>query len=57
MRCAVFRGGFSLEAIEALLSQDEGAPAVERLGSLRDKSLLVSYEPGGRPGAVRYGLL
>ncbi|APR87631.1 Signal transduction response regulator [Minicystis rosea] len=43
-RCAVFRGGFSLEAADAVLAE----PALERVQSLRDKSLLraVSREPG-----------
>ncbi len=64
---ALFRGGFSLEAAEAVLSagagaaasEDAGAPpggplALELLGSLRDKSLLTRRQRGD---AARFALL
>ena len=51
-QCAVFRGGFSPEAAERVL--EVGAPVLDVLRSLRDKSLLRSFELA--PGEVRLGL-
>src|SRR5207244_4392539 len=61
VQCAVFRGGFTLEAAVAVvdLSTHAGAgrgvpPAVvDVLQTLREKSLLRAMEPQGAPGEVR----
>lgn len=50
-RCSLFRGGFALEAAEAVL----GDPALPRVESLRDKSLLRAV-PRGPGGAARFSL-
>ncbi len=50
-RAAVFRGGFTLEAADAVL----GEPALPRVQSLRDKSL-VRAAPRGPGGAPRFSL-
>jgi predicted ATPase len=51
-RCAVFRGGFALEAADAVL----GEPSLDRMASLRDKSLLraVARHPGAPPRFALY---
>ena len=49
-RLAVFRGSFSLEAAEAV----GGTDAVDLLGSLVTKSLVIAQQDGGR---VRYRML
>ncbi len=55
-RCSVFRGGFTLEAAEAVLALAEDAPDVlEVLESLRSKSLLRVLEAEGPGGAPRLG--
>jgi predicted ATPase len=41
-QCAVFRGGFTLEAAEQVVRAGEGASALHLIQSLRDKSLLSS---------------
>jgi predicted ATPase/Tfp pilus assembly protein PilF len=53
-RCSAFRGGFSLEAADAVL----GEPALDRVQSLRDKSLLRALARDGArpPAAVRFSL-
>ncbi|MCP4868683.1 MAG: protein kinase [Proteobacteria bacterium] len=48
-QCSVFRGGFDLEAAEAVI-QLEGAWAVDALQALQDKILLRSWEPPETPG-------
>ena len=50
-RGSLFRGGFSLEAADAVL----GEPALLRVQSLRDKSLLRAA-PRGPGGAARFSL-
>src|SRR5580704_6171500 len=49
--CSVFRGGFSLEAADAVL----GPQALDRIQSLRDKSLLRAA-PGAPGRAIRFSL-
>lgn len=54
--CAIFRGGFTLEAAQAVLPEDsETDRAVELLEQLRRKSLLTMSEPGPK-GEVRLDL-
>mgnify|MGYP001217068413 CR=1 FL=1 len=58
-QCAVFRGGFSLEAAEAVidLSSHEAAPStLDVLESLREKSLLHATEASALPGELRLGM-
>lgn len=56
-QCSVFRGGFSLEAAEAVLMFPPGGPDVmEIIHSLRSKSLLRAYAPDGLPGELRLGM-
>jgi len=52
MRCSIFRGGFALEAAEAVLPP----PALDLIEALVDRSLVRRYEPEGLPGEVRFGL-
>jgi predicted ATPase/class 3 adenylate cyclase len=56
-RLAVFAGGFTLEAVEAVATGDDvsDSAALEILGSLVAKSLVVASEDGG--GQTRYHLL
>jgi predicted ATPase/Tfp pilus assembly protein PilF len=54
-QCSVFRGGFSLEAAEAVLSL-EGGFVVDLLEDLCDRSLLYRYEPSETPGEPRFAL-
>jgi predicted ATPase/predicted negative regulator of RcsB-dependent stress response len=57
-QCAVFRGGFSLEAAEAVLALGDGAaPVLDVLQSLHDKSLLRAEEAADFPGERRFRLL
>ncbi len=51
-RLAVFRGGWTLPAAEAI--SDAAAAVLDGLGRLLDQSLVVAYEAGGEP---RYRLL
>jgi non-specific serine/threonine protein kinase len=52
-RLAVFRGGRSLEAIEAICAQDLPVDVFDGLASLVDKSLVQQKEtPGGEPRFV-----
>ncbi|HCP45115.1 MAG TPA: hypothetical protein DIU15_03685, partial [Deltaproteobacteria bacterium] len=57
-QCSVFRGGFSLEAGEAIidLSAHAGADVIDTLSSLQARSLLRTYEAEAVPGAIRLGL-
>src|SRR5262249_28738376 len=65
--CAVFVGGFSLEAFEAVaLGNPAGATApasslrteaIEVISALHDRSLVMVVPAPGLPGEVRYGLL
>src|SRR5262249_10851193 len=48
-RCAVFTGGFSLEATEAVCDLDGGIIVLDGLTSLADASLLVRTELEGEP--------
>ena len=58
-QCSLFRGGFTLEAAEAILglSGIEGAPPVlEVVQSLRDRSLIHGYAPHVAPEDLRLRL-
>lgn len=56
-QCSVFRGGFTLEAAEAVLVLPDGSPDVlEVLHSLRARSLLFAREVGAPGGFLRLGL-
>ncbi|MCC7538926.1 MAG: AAA family ATPase [Deltaproteobacteria bacterium] len=65
-QCAVFRGGFSLEAAEAVVDSCvdlegadidlSGTELLDVLQSLHDKSLVRAYEPTGTSGERRMGL-
>lgn len=59
-RCAVFAGGFTSEALGALLfhldDADDQRPLLQRLEVLVDSSLLLPGTPGGLPGE-RFGML
>ncbi|RKH67522.1 cyclase [Corallococcus sp. AB049A] len=56
-QCSVFRGGFTLEAAEAVLVLPEGSPDVlEVVHSLRSQSLLCAREEGAPGGFLRLGL-
>ncbi len=50
--CSCFRGGFDLEAAEAVLEPGEGTSVLELLERLRDRSLLSTREDEG--GGVRF---
>ncbi len=53
---SVFRGGFSAEAVEAVLSLDGGQLPLELLMTLRSKSLVRAYFPHGDDAQTRFGL-
>ncbi|MEN8239988.1 MAG: hypothetical protein ABFR53_12410, partial [Actinomycetota bacterium] len=53
-RLSVFRGGFTLTAVEAMWSVDAGAPILDTLGQLIDKSLI---SVNARQTEARYGML
>lgn len=54
-RCSIFRGGFTLDAVEALLAPRVDPPAASLVQSLREKSLL--RDEGSDPrGARRFGM-
>jgi len=58
-QCSTFRGGFSLEAAEAVISVDghsEALPALDVIQALRDKSFLHASEVGLLPGELRLGM-
>ncbi|GMU58638.1 MAG: hypothetical protein AMXMBFR34_04010 [Myxococcaceae bacterium] len=52
---SVFRGGFSADAVEAVLSLEGGTP-LELLMTLRAKSLVRAYFPHGDDAQTRFGL-
>ena len=58
-QCAVFRGGFTLDAAEHVLEVAAAHPdapwTVDIVQALRDKSLLRTWAPDGRPGQLRFG--
>jgi len=58
-QCSVFRGGFTVDAIEAVidLSDQDGAPwVVDAVQALKDKSLIHTYAPDELPGDLRFRL-
>jgi predicted ATPase len=56
-QCAVFRGGFSLEAAEQVIEAREADGwTLDLLQSLRQKSLLRSFENPALPGETRFDL-
>lgn len=59
-QCTVFRGGFSIEAAEAVLHLTDGdgrAPwTLDVIRALRDKSLVRTYTPKLGSGGQRYAL-
>ncbi len=56
-QCSVFRGGFSLEAVEAVLAMPPGGvDALEVVQALRSKSLLRADAAEGLPGELRLGM-
>ena len=54
-RAAVFTGGFTLDAAEAVCGGDGAASVLENVGQLVDKSLLVPQET--EDGGTRYSML
>ncbi|MFU8805740.1 MAG: ATP-binding protein, partial [Bradymonadaceae bacterium] len=58
IQCAVFRGGFSLEAAEEVVAfAKESDPwVVDVIEALNEKSLLRREEPAGFAGEVRFGI-
>lgn len=55
-QCAVFHGGFSLEAAEAVLVLPRGRLVLDALQSLTEKSLLRTGAAAGFAGEVRFAL-
>jgi len=58
-QCAVFSGGFTLDAVEEVVDLDHhtDAPwALDIIEALRDKSLLHVYEPPDLPGELRFSM-
>jgi predicted ATPase len=56
-QAAVFSGGFSLDAANAVITLPDGALAVfDVLESLTARSMVRSWEPEGMRGTVRFGL-
>jgi predicted ATPase/serine/threonine protein kinase/Tfp pilus assembly protein PilF len=53
---SVFRGGFSAEAVDAVVAMAEGQGQLEVLMLLRSKSLVRAYFPTGDEGQTRFGL-
>jgi predicted ATPase len=56
-QATVFRGGFSIEAAEAVIVPPAGASVIDCLQALRARSLLESREARGLPGELRLSLL
>lgn len=56
-QATVFRGGFSIEAAEAVIVPPAGASVIDCLQALRARSLLSSHEARGLPGDLRLSLL
>ena len=58
-QCSTFRGGFTVDAIEAVLdlSCEGDAPwVVDAVQALKDKSLIHTYAPDELPGDLRFRL-
>jgi predicted ATPase/class 3 adenylate cyclase len=55
-QCSVFRGGFTLEAAEAVLVLPKGPDLLDTLELLRTKSLLKMSAPSGTGGQGRLGM-
>ena len=55
-QCAVFRGGFSMEAAEAVVELDDDEWTVDLVQALREKSLLQSRNPTHFPNEPRFSL-
>ena len=57
-QCSIFRGGFSLEAAESVVSVgNHGNGAVlDLVQALREKSLLRTYQDGSGSGELRFGM-
>ncbi len=58
-QCSTFRGGFTVDAIEAVveLSDQPAAPwVVDVVQALKDKSLIHTYAPDELPGDLRFRL-
>jgi tetratricopeptide (TPR) repeat protein len=58
-QCSVFRSGFTLEAAEEVVNLEDfpEAPWVpDVIQSLREKSLIRTYEPPEFPGELRFGM-
>lgn len=53
---SVFRGGFDLEAAEAVIEGYDDVSVPDLLQSLVDKALLRTSDVPGLPGAIRFGL-
>ena len=53
---SVFRGGFTAEAVEAVVQVPEGEDALGALMTLRSKSLVRAYFPTGDENETRFGL-
>jgi predicted ATPase len=57
LQCSVFRGGFDLDAAEAVVAvAPDPRSALDVLTALHDKSLLAVAEGAGGPGVLRYRL-
>jgi predicted ATPase/DNA-binding SARP family transcriptional activator len=58
-RLAVFVGGFTLEAAEAVVADEELSPAtvMDTLGTLVERSMVVAERHADTPGRMRYRLL
>jgi predicted ATPase len=57
-QCSIFRGGFSLEAAEAVLSVAavKAPPVLDLIQALREKSLLRTYQDNSSAAALRFGM-
>ena len=56
-QCAVFVGGWTLEAAEAVCAAADGASVVERLESLMEKSLIRRDDRDGAPRFSMFGTI
>ena len=58
-QCSIFRGGFTVDAVEAVISLedfDEAPWVVDVIQALQEKSLIASYAPDDFPSDVRFRL-
>jgi predicted ATPase len=55
-QCTVFRGGFSLEAAEAVVAITTGRPVLDAVQSLCEQSLVEAFQSGRAPDRLRYRL-